>query len=305
VVSRRLGMSLGVDLVPMKTCSFNCIYCQLGKTACTTVERERFSDPEELIAEVSAVLASRSDVDYLTLSGSGEPTLELGIGEIIHRLKSVSDKPVAVLSNGSMFVNAEVREAVLEADLIVPSLDAATEAFFRKVNRPHESITLNALVAGLEALRREYTGAIWLEVMLLKGVNDDERHLRELAGLVRRIRPDRVQLNTAARPPADVNVKPLDQREMEAARQIFGPETEIIAEVEPDLRHAEVTRHHETAIISLASRRPVTAEEVSAGANIHLAEAHKLLAALERAGIIRRKVHGDKTFYTAAGNSTT
>jgi wyosine [tRNA(Phe)-imidazoG37] synthetase (radical SAM superfamily) len=305
VVSRRLGMSLGVDLVPMKTCSFNCIYCQLGKTQCTTVERRRFSDPEKLVAEVSEVLGSRRDIDYVTLSGSGEPTLELRIGEIVHRLKSVSDKPIAILTNGSMFTNADVREAVLEADLIAPSLDAATEAVFRKVNRPHESVTLDTLVAGLENLRREYTGAIWLEVMLLKCVNDDETHLRKLARLVERIRPDRVQLNTAVRPPADVNVEPLDQQEMETARRIFGPETEIIADVEPDLRHAEATRQHETAIISLASRRPVTAQEVSVAAGTHPAETAKLLAALERQGKLRREVHGGKTFYTAAGGSTT
>jgi wyosine [tRNA(Phe)-imidazoG37] synthetase (radical SAM superfamily) len=298
-------MSLGVDLVPMKTCSFNCIYCQLGKTQCTTVERRRFSDPEKLVAEVSEVLGSRRDIDYVTLSGSGEPTLELRIGEIVHRLKSVSDKPIAILTNGSMFTNADVREAVLEADLIAPSLDAATEAVFRKVNRPHESVTLDTLVAGLENLRREYTGAIWLEVMLLKCVNDDETHLRKLARLVERIRPDRVQLNTAVRPPADVNVEPLDQQEMETARRIFGPETEIIADVEPDLRHAEATRQHETAIISLASRRPVTAQEVSVAAGTHPAETAKLLAALERQGKLRREVHGGKTFYTAAGGSTT
>jgi wyosine [tRNA(Phe)-imidazoG37] synthetase (radical SAM superfamily) len=296
-------MSLGVDLVPMKTCSFNCIYCQLGQTACTTVERGRFSDPEQLVAEVSEVLASRSDIDYITLSGSGEPTLEIGIGEIIHQLKSVSDRPIAILTNGSMFTNAEVREAVLEADLIAPSLDAATEAVFRKVNLPHESITLDSLVAGLEALRHEYKGAIWLEVMLLKGVNDDETHLRKLARLVELIQPDRVQLNTAVRPPADAGVTPLNLQEMEAARRILGPEAEIIADVVPELRDAGSTTKQEVAVLSLARRRPVTAEEVSAATGIRLAEAQKLLAELERAGRIRRKAHGDKTFYTATGNS--
>jgi len=303
VVSRRLGMSLGVDLVPMKTCSLSCIYCQIGRTPRTTVERRNFSDPEEVVAEVSAVLQSRSDIDYVTLSGSGEPTLEVGIGEIIRRLKNVSQTPVAILTNGAMFIYPEVREAVKEADLILPSLDAATEKVFQKVNRPHESLTLDMLVEGLEHLRREYTGAIWLEVMLVKGVNDDESHLHELARVVRKIRPDRVQLNTPVRPPAETDVQPLNQGELEAALRIFGPETEIIADVAPETRHVAATAAHEPVILALAERRPVTAEEVSAAAGIHLAETLKFLAALERAGKLRRTVHGGKTFYTAAGTA--
>lgn len=302
VVSRRLGMSLGVDLVPMKTCSFNCIYCQLGETTRTSVERRRLSDTERLVAEVQEILGSGRDIDYVTLSGSGEPTLDVGIGEIIHRLKSAFDKPIAILTNGSMFMNAEVREAVLEADLIMPSLDAATEVVFQKVNRPHRSITLDKLLAGLERLRREYTGKIWLEAMLVKGVNDDESHLRALARLVQELRPERVQLNTVVRPPADSSVKPLDHNEMEAARQLFGPEAEIIVEVVPEPRHARAIAQHEAVILSLAQRRPVTAEEVSAAANIHPAETRKLLAALERAGKLRRKVHADKMFYMAASD---
>ena len=301
VVSRRLGMSLGVDLVPMKTCSLSCIYCQIGRTPRTTVERRRFSDPEELVGEVNAVLQSRSDIDYLTLSGSGEPTLELGIGEIIRRLKSVSETPVAVLTNGTMFIYPEVREAVKEADLILPSLDAATEEIFQKVNRPHESLTLDGLVEGLERLRGEYAGPIWLEVMLVKGVNDGESHMRKLARIVRMIRPDRIQLNTPVRPPADVEVRPLDLDEIEAARDILGPEAEIIADVAPETRHVAATAAHEPVILALAARRPVAAEEVSAAAGIHLAETLKYLAALERAGKLRRTVHGGKTFYAAAG----
>jgi wyosine [tRNA(Phe)-imidazoG37] synthetase (radical SAM superfamily) len=301
VVSRRLGMSLGVDLVPMKTCSLSCIYCQIGRTPRTTVERGRFSDPDELVAEVNAALQSRSDIDYVTLSGSGEPTLELGIGEIIRRLKDVSDTPVAVLTNGTMFIYPEVREAVKEADLILPSLDAATEDIFQRVNRPHESLTLDGLVAGLECLRREYTGPIWLEVMLVKGVNDDESHMRELARVVRKIRPDRIQLNTPVRPPADADVRPLNQDELEAARDMFGPGVEIIADVAPETRHVAATAAHEPVILALAARRPVTAEEVSATAGIHLAETLKYLAALERSGKLRRTVHGGKTFYATGG----
>ncbi len=304
VVSRRLGMSLGVDLVPMKTCSLSCIYCQIGRTPRTTVERRRFSDPDEIVAEVSAVLQSRSDIDYVTLSGSGEPTLEAGIGEIIRSLKSLSDTPIAVLTNGTMFIYPKVREAVKEADLILPSLDAATEDVFQRVNRPHESLTLDGLVAGLECLRQEYSGAIWLEVMLVKGVNDDESHLRELARTVQSIRPDRVQLNTPVRPPAETDVRPLNQDELEAAQPIFGPDAEIIADVTPETRHVAATAEHEPVILALAERRPVTAEEVSAAAGIHVAETLKLLAALERAGKLRRTMHGGKTFYSTAGSAT-
>ena len=300
VVSRRLGMSLGVDLVPMKTCSFSCIYCQLGKTARPTVTRRKFTDPEQVVAEVTDVLNSGPDIDYITLSGSGEPTLEAGIGEIINRLKRASEKPIAILTNGSMFIDSQVRESVREADLILPSLDAATEEVFQRINRPHESLTLDALVEGLQSLRSEYAGSIWLETMLVAGVNDDESHLRELARLTRRLVPNRIQLNTAVRPPAETGVEPLGEQQMKAALSIFGPDAEIIADAAPERPHAAAAAQYEQLVISLAERRPVTAPEVSAAVSIHLAETLKILAALERAGKLTRKVHAGKTFYVAA-----
>ena len=302
VVSRRLGMSLGVDLVPMKTCSFNCIYCQLGPTPRTTIERKRFSDIDEIVVEVSRVLSSRSDIDYITLSGSGEPTLELGIAEIIHRLKGISRIPIAILTNASMFSNAEARQAVMEADVILPSLDAATEEAFQKINRPHKSITLEKLVTGLEQLRQGYSGKIWLEVMLVRDVNDDELHVRKLAELVERIRPDKAQLNTVVRPPAERDVEPLDQRDMETALRIFGPNAEIIADVAPERHRAGVMADKESVVLSLAKRRPVTIEEISAAATLLLPETVKLVEALERAGKLLRKVHDGKTFYVTANH---
>jgi len=302
VVSRRLGMSLGVDLVPMKTCSFNCIYCQLGPTPRTTIERKRFSDIDEIVVEVSRVLSSRSDVDHITLSGSGEPTLEIAIAEIIHRLKGISRIPIAILTNGSMFSDAHVRQGVMDADAILPSLDAATEEVFQRINRPHQSIRLETLVLGLERLRDGYPGKIWLEVMLVRDVNDDELHVRKLAKLVERIRPDKVQLNTVVRPPAERDVEPLDQRDMETALRIFGPNAEIIADVAPERHRAGVMADKESVVLPLAKRRPVTIEEISAAATLLLPETVKLVEALERAGKLLRKVHDGKTFYVAANH---
>ena len=231
VVSRRLGMSLGLDLVPMKTCTFNCVYCQLGRTASPTVTRASFCTPDEVVHDALSVLTTRTDIDYATLSGSGEPTLEIAVGEIIRRLKDACPTPVALITNGSLLDQDDVRADVLAADVILPSLDAGTEEIFRLVNRPHGSLTLERLLTGLEKLRHEYTGQIWLEVMLVKGFNDRNEQVRAIAALAKRVRPDRIQLNTVVRPPTEADSRALTLAEMEVAREFFGSETEIIADV--------------------------------------------------------------------------
>ncbi|MCK4625431.1 MAG: radical SAM protein, partial [Phycisphaerae bacterium] len=165
VPSRRLGRSLGVDLVPFKTCSYDCIYCQLGRTTNKTIQRKEWVPLDDVVAELKTNLSSQPD--YITLSGSGEPTLYSRTGELIDRIKAVTDVPVAVLTNGSLLWNQEVCAQLMNADLIVPSLDAGDEMMFRAVNRPHEDISFEKMLKGLIEFRREYQGQYWLEVMFL------------------------------------------------------------------------------------------------------------------------------------------
>ena len=178
VPSRRLGRSLGVDLVPYKTCTYDCIYCQLGRTTNKTTERREWVPTNEVLAQLKDRLSSRPD--YITLSGSGEPTLHADMGRLIHEIKSVTDIPVAVITNGSLLWLSEVQAALLEADLVVPSLDAGSEDLFKYVNRPHPQIRFDQMLSGLRGFRRLFHDQYWLEVFLLSGVTTVEARIKAL-----------------------------------------------------------------------------------------------------------------------------
>ncbi len=288
VPSRRLGLSLGVDLLPFKTCTLDCAYCQLGRTTCLTLKREKRVSPEEVLAEIRS--RSEDEFDYLTLAGSGEPLLHLGLDEIIRGAKEVIDRPVVVLTNGTLFFREDVRKEVMEADLIAPSLDAATQATFERVNRPHPDLKIDEIIEGLVRLREEFEGEIWLEVMLVKGINEIEAPL--IAEAAERIGPDRVQLNTVVRPPAEP-VQPLGPEEMEKMLEIFSG-AEVIAEWERDL-----SKKTEVLIIDLLSRRPCTLEELVELTDLHRNEILKYLEVLESEDKIKRHRHGEILYFQA------
>ena len=190
VPSRRLGRSLGVDLVPRKTCPFDCIYCEVGPTTNQTETRLNYQ-ADAILAELAAyVRQGPPELDYITLAGSGEPTLNLGLGRIIRRIKTLTGAPVAVLTNGALFYLPEVRRELRAADLVLPSLDAAREEIFRAINRPLADYPLSRLLAGLDAFRREYSGEIWLEILLLKGLNDSPEDLEALRRVLKLLAPD-------------------------------------------------------------------------------------------------------------------
>jgi wyosine [tRNA(Phe)-imidazoG37] synthetase (radical SAM superfamily)/predicted Fe-Mo cluster-binding NifX family protein len=201
VPSRRLGRSLGVDLVPFKTCTYDCVYCQLGHTTFKTAQRRAWVPVHKVLAEVRAALGS--EPEWITLAGSGEPTLHCGLGAVIKGIKQLTSTPVAVLTNGSLFWQPQVRDDLAAADLVMPSLDAPDAALFRRVNRPHHAIGFGRMVDGLGRFRRKFRGLYWLEVFLLDGVTSSDADVERLAALADGIAPDLVQLNTVARPPAE------------------------------------------------------------------------------------------------------
>jgi wyosine [tRNA(Phe)-imidazoG37] synthetase (radical SAM superfamily) len=203
VPSRRLGRSLGIDLIPYKTCTYDCIYCQLGRTTRKTVTRERFVPTETILAEVRRKLDTGDRPDYVGLAGSGEPTLHAGIGDLIQGLKAMTDVPVAVFTNGSLLWMDEVRQVLMGADLVLPSLDVGDERLFQDVNRPHPSLSFERMVAGIAAFTREFPGQVWMEVLLVGGINGMETEVKKIAEHVRTNRPARVQLNSVNRPPAE------------------------------------------------------------------------------------------------------
>ncbi|MCR3884935.1 MAG: radical SAM protein [Methanothrix sp.] len=295
VPSRRLGLSLGVDLLPFKTCTLDCVYCQLGPTTCLTLSRERRVSTPEVLAEIrsraEAVEEGREEeFDYLTLAGSGEPLLHLGLDEIIRGAKEVIDKPVALLTNGTLFFREEVRREVLEADLIVPSLDAATAATFQRVNRPHPDLSIEKVIEGLVHLRKEFSGEIWLEVMLVSGMNDSEAPL--IAEAAEEIGADRVQLNTVARPPAEP-VQPLSPDEMVGMLEVFSS-AEVIADWT-----REGSKGTRALIFDLLSRRPCTLDDLAAITSLHRNEILKYLEVLEAERKISRLHHGGGLYFQA------
>ncbi len=264
VYSRRLGRSLGVDVLPFKACNWNCVYCQLGRTHRYTTKRQRYRPPEAVWRELERSLermAGRKP-DFITAVGSGETLLYEGLGSLIEAIKANTDMPVAVITNGSLLGSGAVQEELARADVVMPSLDAGTPRCFRRVNRPHRSLQYEDHVAGLKAFRRVYPGRIWLEVMLVKGLNDDEDSLRELSVGVAEIGPEEVHLNTPARPAAEKWVKKPDDKTLKRAAAVLGPRAWIVAEpgdrVEPVLDHPR-----EETVMDIISRHPMTTGQLA------------------------------------------
>ena len=298
VPSRRLGRSLGVDLVPRKACSFDCVYCQVGRTTRKTTRLEEFAPPEEIVAEIAEKLKTVPRPNYITLSGSGEPTLHAGIGRIIAGVKEVTDVPVAVLTNGSLFWKPEVRRACLKADLILPTLDAGDEETFRAICRPAPDLTLERVVEGLAALRKEYRGQIWLEVFLIAGVNSGPEQVRNIRALAERINPDRIQLNTAVRPTAEPDVKALTETELAEIARLMGPKAEVIADFRKrEEEPAFIAKGDE--ILAMIRRRPVTLDDIASGLGIARPEAERTVKELLAKKLIVGEKKGEKEYLRA------
>ena len=232
VKSRRLGLSLGVSLTPYKICNFDCIYCQLGKTKERIAERKEYVKPDDILAELKSWLQNNpsevKDLNYITISGFGEPTLNTRIAAIISEIKKIFSIPVAVITNASLLSDKEVRAALQEADLIIPSLDAATAQIFNKIDRPSPDIKIEDIIEGLVSLRKEFRGKIWLEVMLVRGVNDNLAQIRKLKEAIDRINPDQIDINSPVRTTAEENVLPADKKKLNKIKDIFGDKCRII-----------------------------------------------------------------------------
>ncbi len=231
VESRRLGFSLGLNLTPYKTCNFDCLYCQLGKTTEPISERKEYIPVSDIVDELSRWLTAHKEdaarLDYITFSGSGEPTLNAAFDDLIAGIRKITNIPVCIITNASLVAIPEVRAALCRADVLVPSLDAATEEVFRAIDRPVVPIKLNDVIEGLVQLRKEFRGALWLEVMLVRGVNDSLEHARALKEIIRRINPDKVQINTPVRATSEPDVCAPVAKRLQEIREILGPGTEI------------------------------------------------------------------------------
>ena len=298
VPSRRLGFSLGVDPVPLKTCTYNCVYCQLGRTNWMTLDREVYVPVDGILGELKRVLGEGRRIDYITFSGSGEPTLHVKIGEMIQEIKKMTSTPVAVLTNGSLLSLREVRSDLAVADLVIPSLDAVSEEIFRKVNRPHGRLDLQKILEGLRTFRREYAGQIWLEIMLVRGINDTPEEIERMRTVVSEIEPDRIQLNTVVRPPVEEIARPVPAEELRDIRSLFGDRCEVVAAFTRREQSA-YKEDVEQAIATLVERRPVTVGDLSDSLGLHRNEVIKYIEVMEKEGRIQPALFGDDRYYEA------
>jgi wyosine [tRNA(Phe)-imidazoG37] synthetase (radical SAM superfamily) len=301
VPSRRLGRSLGVDPIAFKTCNWNCVYCQLGRSTPLHRLRKEYVAPGPVVAEVREALAALGPghVDWITFGGSGEPTLNEGLGEMIRAVKDATSLPVAVLTNGSLLAHPEVREELIPADAVLPTLDAGTEDVFQRVNRPQPDLTLERHVAGLRAFREVYRGKLWVEVMLVKGVNDDDDALRALADALARIRPDDVHVTRPIRPPAEGWVEGPDDEGLERAARLLGDRARVVG-----ARHAAldlaVCGEADEAILAVVGRHPMTREALlETLRRWEPGRVDEALARLERAAKVRRLERLGKVFFVA------
>ena len=298
VRSRRLGRSLGIDLVPFKTCTYDCVYCQLGRTTNKTLERRQYIAVEDVLAELEWRLAEKDNPDYISLAGSGEPTLNSGIGDLIGKIKDLTDIPVAVLTNGSLLWMGEVQDELMLADLVLPSLDAGDENLFRYVNRPHREISFERMADGLAAFTRRFSGEVWLEVLLLAGVTGMPSEAMKIAALARRIEASRVQLNTASRPPRRISWFRFPSTKCAPSKVASRPLSTSSAKTKgrasasrPSLKPGMWT------CLAFLGRRPCTSADVATGLGIHATEALKHLDALIKAGKVTTVLVGGRTLY--------
>ena len=263
VPSRRLGRSLGIDPIPMKTCNWNCVYCQLGRSTPLVNDRRDYVSIDEIIEELGTVLEQHKpgDIDWVSIVGSGESLLHSHIGDLVTRIKATTDLPVAIFTNGSLLSIPDVRAAILSADAVMPSIDAGSPEMFKKVDRPHPGIPFEAYIEGLVAFRNEYDGKFWPEVMLIKDLNDTEEALGDIAGVLRLLKPDLVHINIPSRPPAETWIAPPDDDGLLRALAILGDAAQVVhpAAVELDLAGFESVVD---AVTDIVSRHPTREDEI-------------------------------------------
>ena len=302
VPSRRLGQSLGIDTIPLKTCNWNCVYCQLGRTVPLTNERREYFPREEILCEVQEALTSHKpgEIDWVTFVGSGEPTLHANIGWLIRQVKKITDLPVAVITNGTLLYLPDMREELLPADAVLPSLDAGTAKLYRQINRPHPEITFERLLEGLTAFRRGYKGKLWIEVMLVQDVNDTEEALKAIAVALDQIKPEEVHINLPTRPPVEIWVKPPDEEGLMRASAILGDIAKVVHPAEGTFDLSSYDNVLE-AIVGIITRHPIRQDELERTLSQWApGQVEQSLAALEASGQAQLVERYGVRFWSAA-----
>jgi wyosine [tRNA(Phe)-imidazoG37] synthetase (radical SAM superfamily) len=302
VPSRRLGYSLGIDIIPHKICTFDCIYCQLGRTTDKTLIRKEYTPVEPILKDVNSVLTINQRIDHVTFSGSGEPTLHKNIGYLIDELKKLTKIPIAVLTNGSLLYTPEVRNDLKNADVVLPTLCTADQGVFRKIHRSHAQLNISAIIEGYIEFRKIYQGKIWLELMLVRGINDRLAQIEDMMDVIRKINPDKIHLNTVVRPPSEEYAQPVPMAGLEKIRSVMGEKCEIIVDFKPGVV-GETHSERLEGIAAMIARRPVTMDDLVNASGLHKNQILKYIQMLLAQGRIEISRHGQKDYYKSTRGS--
>jgi len=261
VPSRRLGLSLGVDVIPKKLCSLDCVYCEVGITDKRGLARKEYLPAKDILAEVKDVIAEYPNLDHITISGSGEPTLNSKIGDIIRGIKQMTNIPVAVLTNGTLLSDPQVRKDLMEADIVSPSLDAVTPEIFEKVDRPNPKLRIDSIVEGIKTFRKEYRGRMWIEILFVRGMNDQDDEVYKLKQVIDEIHPEKIHLNTVIRPPAYSIAQPTSEARLKEIQNILGDKSEVIG-IFNNTHEIRIHASDSQTILALLKRRAMTADQM-------------------------------------------
>lgn len=292
VLSKRLGNSLGIDVIPHKTCSYNCIYCQLGSEENTITDLTNYYSVDEIIYELKEALLNNKNIDYITFTGSGEPTLYKDLKKLIYEIKQITDIPVCIITNGSLLYKQEMRSNLLLADLIIPSLDAGNEETFKLIDNPNKEIDFDKMVEGLIEFKKVFKGEYWLEIFLLKDINDNEVELDDIIKIVKKIKPDRIQLITATRRVANEKAKALSDEELKKIKKYFNSKCDIEIDI-PNIseNHKGNTRIlTEDDIVNFLIRQPDTAYIIAKSFNENERKVKELLDLLIKKNKVREEL---------------
>ena len=295
VPSRRLGLSLGIDLLTPKICTMDCLYCELGPTTDRRIERGRFVDLDEVLDELRTRLADEPDVDFVTFSGSGEPTLSLELGSAIDGGRAVTDARIAVLTNGSLMTDPDVRKALMRADVVVPSVDAVSMQVFQHITRPHPGLDPEAIIEAIATFTAEFDGDVWIETVIVKGMNDDLQEVAQLARAVDLISPARIHVNTVVRPPAVAGTEAVSDGRLHEIAETLGPHAEVIAP--PSVQSHSFAADSAEVILDMAARRPVTIGDIASALGISPGEGAKIVGPLLDNRRLEVVQHGDLLYY--------
>ena len=305
VISRRLGRSLGIDLIPFKTCSYDCAYCECGATTDLTSQRREFFPTRDIITELDNVLASSPNLDYITFAGSGEPTLSLSLGQVLaHLKKHYRQYKVAVLTNGSLFSDPYVRQELLSADLISPTITTTNQEIFEKIHRPVSGLCVTEIIQGIQSLRNEYSGQIWLEVFLVPGLSTSDEELIMLRNTIYRIKPDRIQLNYLDRPGTEAWVSPPEPLMLKRIQDYFA-EGGIPVDITGFDNQVPLLAPDESTVMieETLRRRPCTAEDIAQMTGLSAPEIRKKLALMVQEGLVQAKSGERGIFYWISSNA--